>query len=149
MGIRAVLWGLGGAAVLAAAGAGVRRLRPVEVTGESMLPGLRPGDWLIVRSGARPAPGAVVVAEHPGRPGLLIVKRAVRRTDEGWWLESDNQRAAGRQDSWDFGAVPDGLVVGRVVARYWPLSRAGTVTRGLSGRHAAVTLGRPAHRSEQ
>ena len=82
MGIRAVLWGLGGAAVLAAAGAGVRRLRPVEVTGESMLPGLRPGDWLIVRSGARPAPGAVVVAEHPGRPGLLIVKRAVRRTDE-------------------------------------------------------------------
>lgn len=116
---RPVLWGLAGAAVLAAAGA--RRLRTVEVTGESMLPGLRPGDWLIVRAGARPLSGAVVVAEHPRRPGLLIVKRASHRTDEGWWLESDNQRAPGRSDSWDFGAVPDALVTGRVLARYRPL----------------------------
>lgn len=116
---RPVLWGLAGAAVLAAAGA--RRVRTVEVTGESMLPGLRPGDWLIVRVGARPAPGSVVVAEHPQRSGLLIVKRATHRSDEGWWLESDNQRAPGRSDSWDFGAVPDDLVVGRVLARYWPL----------------------------
>ena len=50
----------------------------------------------------------------------LIVKRAARREDDGWWLESDNQRAAGRQDSWDFGAVPEDLIVGRVVMRYWP-----------------------------
>ncbi|MFA1540876.1 nickel-type superoxide dismutase maturation protease [Actinomadura monticuli] len=113
------LCGLGGAAVLALAGA--RRLRTVEVTGDSMLPGLRPGDWLLVRAGARPAPGALVVAEHPERPGLLIVKRAARRAGDGWWLESDNQRAPGRRDSWDFGAVPDALLVGRVLARYRPL----------------------------
>ncbi|GAA4503273.1 hypothetical protein GCM10023191_055970 [Actinoallomurus oryzae] len=94
-------------------------MRAVEVTGESMLPALRPGDWLLVRSGARIVPGSVVVARHPRRD-LLIVKRAVRREADGWWLESDNQRAAGRQDSWDFGAVPDGLIVGRVVLRYWP-----------------------------
>jgi nickel-type superoxide dismutase maturation protease len=94
-------------------------MRAVEVTGESMLPVLRPGDWLLVRSGARIAPGDVVVARHP-RQDLLIVKRATRREADGWWLESDNQRAAGRQDSWDFGAVPDGLIVGRVVMRYWP-----------------------------
>lgn len=112
------LWALAGAAALALAGA--RRLRTVEVTGDSMLPGLRPGDWLIVRAGARPAPGAVVVAEHPERPGLRIVKRAAHRTEEGWWLESDNQRAPGRSDSWDFGPVPDTLVMGRVLARYWP-----------------------------
>jgi nickel-type superoxide dismutase maturation protease len=141
-----VLWCLA-AAVLAAAGS--RRLRTVEVTGDSMLPGLAPGDWLVVRRGARVRPGALVVAEHPGRPGLLIVKRAVHREPGGWWLESDNQRAPGRQDSWDFGAVPDALLAGRVVARYWPPSRAGTVTRGLSGWQAAVTLGRPAQRSEQ
>jgi nickel-type superoxide dismutase maturation protease len=84
-----------------------------------MLPALRPGDWLLVRSGARIVPGSVVVARHPGRD-LLIVKRAVRREADGWWLESDNQSAAGRQDSWDFGAVPDGLIVGRVLLRYWP-----------------------------
>ncbi|MBX6767381.1 MAG: nickel-type superoxide dismutase maturation protease [Actinomadura rubrobrunea] len=98
-------------------------LLAVEVTGESMTPALRPGDWLLVRRGARIAEGDVVVARHPGRDGLLIVKRATRRTDGGWWLESDNQGAPGRQDSWDFDAVPDPLIVGRVVARYWPPSR--------------------------
>ncbi len=95
-------------------------MRTMEVRGESMLPALRPGDWLLVRHGARVAPGHVVVARHPADADLLIVKRAVRRETGGWWLESDNQKAAGRQDSWDFGAVPDDLIVGRVVARYWP-----------------------------
>jgi nickel-type superoxide dismutase maturation protease len=94
-------------------------MRRVEVTGDSMLPALRPGDWLLVRSRARIAPGNVVVARHP-RQDRLIVKRAAWRDQGGWWLESDNQQAMGRQDSWDFGAVPDELIVGRVVARYWP-----------------------------
>ncbi|MGP4026939.1 nickel-type superoxide dismutase maturation protease [Actinomadura sp. 3N407] len=144
-----ILWGLAGGVVLALAGLR-RRLRTVEVTGDSMLPALRPGDWLLVRAGARPVRGDVVVARHPERPGLLIVKRAAHRSgDDGWWLESDNQGARGRRDSWDFGAVPDALVVGRVVARYRPLSRAGTLTRGALGWQAAVTLGRPAQRSEQ
>ncbi|MEV0666664.1 nickel-type superoxide dismutase maturation protease [Actinomadura luteofluorescens] len=116
----AVLCGLAGTAVIALA---ARRLRTVEVTGESMLPGLRPGDWLIVRDGARPVPGAVVVAGHPERRELLIVKRVSHRSADGWWLESDNQRAPGGRDSWDFGAVADDLVVGRVVLRYWPRPR--------------------------
>ncbi|WP_242901207.1 S26 family signal peptidase [Actinomadura terrae] len=121
------------------------RLRAVAVEGDSMLPTLRPGDWLLVHvtehgatghsatghgatahgAAGRVAAGDVVVARHPGRPDLLVVKRAAYRTDTGWWLESDNQRAPGRSDSWDFGAVPDHLLVGRVVARYWPPSRAG------------------------
>ncbi|NDU73027.1 S26 family signal peptidase [Actinomadura sp. DSM 109109] len=115
-----VLCGLAAASAALAALA-ARRLLTVEVTGESMLPGLRPGDWLVVHRGARPAPGDVVVAEHPERSGLLVVKRASHRSADGWWLESDNQLAPGRQDSWDFGAVPDRLVRGRVIARYWPL----------------------------
>ncbi|GAA1534244.1 hypothetical protein GCM10009678_15720 [Actinomadura kijaniata] len=121
----------GAAGLLAAGGAlaagGVllarRRLRAVAVTGESMLPALRPGDWLLVRNGARVSAGDVVVARHPLRPGTLVVKRAAFRSGDGWWLESDNQGAAGRQDSWDFDAVPDRLVLGRVVARYWPSPR--------------------------
>lgn len=102
-------------------------LRTFEVTGESMLPTLCPGDWLLVRTAprtrARVRPGDVVVARHPGEPDRLIVKRITGRTADGWWLESDNQRAAGRQDSWDFDAVPDRLIVGRVVGRYRPLRR--------------------------
>ncbi|WP_395110339.1 nickel-type superoxide dismutase maturation protease [Actinomadura sp. SCN-SB] len=105
-------------------------LRAMAVTGDSMLPALRPGDLLLVRTGARVGAGDVVVARHPERDGLLIVKRAGHRSGDGWWLESDNQRAAGRQDSWDFGAVPDRLLVGRVVARYWPLSRVAVFPRG-------------------
>lgn len=119
-----------GAALLSAVALGAlavarRRVRTVAVAGESMLPTLRPGDWLLVWNGARVAPGDLVVARHPGRPELLVVKRAAFRDGDGWWLESDNQNAPGRQDSWDFGAVPDGLVLGRAVARYWPARAAG------------------------
>ena len=49
--------------------------------------------------------------------GFLLVKRAVRRTGQGWWLESDN-RGVGEVDSRSFGAVPDGLIEGRVLWRY-------------------------------
>ncbi|HEU5160632.1 MAG TPA: S24 family peptidase [Streptosporangiaceae bacterium] len=108
----------------------MRRLMTVLVTGESMLPALRPGDRLLVRLGVPVRAGDIVVARHPRPPagelpadGLLIVKRAFRRTSEGWWLESDNQGAPGRRDSWDFGAVPDRDISGRVVGRYWPPSR--------------------------
>jgi phage repressor protein C with HTH and peptisase S24 domain len=135
------------------------RLMTVLVKGESMLPALRPGDRLLVRLGVPVRAGDIVVARHPGPPApdrdpdggpdddrdgaraggaaaVLIIKRAFRRTPAGWWLESDNQRAAGRQDSWDFGAVPDRDITGRVVGRYWPPSR-------LSLSLAARSPGRP------
>ncbi|MEV7009783.1 S24 family peptidase [Streptosporangium sp. NPDC051022] len=92
----------------------------VRVEGESMSPALRPGDWLWVRPGAPVRAGDLVVARLPSDPSLLIVKRAAWESAEGWWLESDNQRAPGRLDSWDFGAVPVSSLVGRVVLRYWP-----------------------------
>ncbi|GAA2722375.1 S24 family peptidase [Actinocorallia aurantiaca] len=95
------------------------RWRVVRVEGLSMLPTLGPGDRLLVREGPV-REGDLVVAR---RDGLLLVKRAVFRRDRGWWLESDNQRAPGRRDSWDFGAVPEQDVLGRVVLRYWPPSR--------------------------
>jgi signal peptidase I len=62
-----------------------RRLRRVEVAGDSMLPGLAPGDFLLLRRGA-PAPdraaGAIVAFEAPRSPGLperpeLLLKRIV------------------------------------------------------------------------
>ncbi len=90
----------------------------VRVEGESMLPALRSGDWLWVRRGARVRPGDLVVARLPSDPRTLIVKRARWRDGDDWWLESDNQRASGRRDSWDFGPVP---VTGRVILRYRPL----------------------------
>jgi nickel-type superoxide dismutase maturation protease len=97
-----------------------RRIQIVEVTGESMLPALRPGDRLVVRRAARVRAGDIVVAR---RDEVLMVKRVFGRAAGGWWLESDNQKAPGRRDSWDFGPVAEHDIVGRVVGRYWPPSR--------------------------
>jgi nickel-type superoxide dismutase maturation protease len=100
----------------------------VAVAERSMEPALWPGDWLLVRRSPRPGrpprirPGQIVVARHPGRPDLLLVKRAARREGAGWWLESDNP-GAGAVDSGSFGAVPPGLIEGRVLLRYWPPRR--------------------------
>jgi nickel-type superoxide dismutase maturation protease len=90
----------------------------VKVAERSMEPALRPGDWLLVRRTRRIRPGQVVLARHPERPEMLIIKRAARRAGGGWWLESDNP-AAGAVDSRRFGAVPVPLIEGRVLARYW------------------------------
>lgn len=88
-----------------------------------MQPALQPGDWLLVlrrmRAGWPPRirPGQIVIARHPGRPDLLLVKRAARRDGAGWWLESDNP-GAGAVDSRVFGVVPLQLIEGRMLARY-------------------------------
>ncbi len=95
----------------------------VAVAERSMEPVLRPGDWLLVRRPVRAGrpprvrPGRLVVARHPGRPDLLIVKRAVRRQDGGWWLESANP-GVGAGDSRSFGPVAPKLIEGRVLLRY-------------------------------
>ena len=76
----------------------------VAVAERSMEPVLRPGDWLLVRRRLRAGrplrirTGQLVIARHPGRPGLLLVKRAGRREPAGWWLQSDNP-GAGAVDS--------------------------------------------------
>lgn len=114
----------------------------VAVAEQSMLPALRPGDWLLARRTRRIRPGQIVLAWHPSRPGFLLVKRAVRWVEGdgpggtggggppcgegaggGWWLESDNP-AAGAVDSSRFGPVPEEKIVGRVLVRYWRPRRA-------------------------
>ena len=100
----------------------------VAVAEQSMLPALRPGDWLLAWRTTRIRPGQVVLAWHPQRPGFLLVKRAAWRVEGdgevggGWWLASDNP-AAGAVDSARFGPVPPELIAGRVIGRYWPLRR--------------------------
>ncbi len=90
-----------------------------------MRPTLCAGDLCLVVWGSPVRPGNVVVARLPGRP--LGVKRAVRRTAEGWWLEGDDPEAS--TDSRTFGAVPDDAVLGRVVIRYWPPARRPVLVR--------------------
>src|SRR6187397_3180823 len=88
------------------------------VHGRSMQPTLRDGDRLLVRHGAVPRAGDLVVVRLPD--GVLAVKRATMRRDGGW-VERDN-RAEG-VDSWQVGAIPDGDVLAVVRSRVWPLLR--------------------------
>lgn len=98
----------------------------VAVAGTSMAPALLPGDFLLVRYGARPRPGGVVVARRPDRPGLLVVKRVSGAVGpDAWWLAGDDPSCS--DDSRVFGPVRTADVLARVVARYWPPGRLGPV----------------------
>ena len=96
------------------------------VEGLSMVPALRPGDWLLAWRTQRIRPGQVVLAWHPRRPELLLVKRVAWRVEGdgevggGWWLASDNA-VPGAEDSAHFGPVPTENIVAVVLVRYWPL----------------------------
>lgn len=73
-------------------------LQRVRVVGPSMVPALRHGDIVIVRHGARVRPGDIVLASFRSLPGRLVLKRAARPVDGGWWLTSDNGFAGGDSD---------------------------------------------------
>jgi SOS-response transcriptional repressor LexA len=95
----------------------------VTVAEHSMLPILYPGDWLLCRRTRHIRPGDLVIARNPEKTEMLVVKRAARRAGpEAWWLESENPYA-GAVDSNRFGPVPDELITGRVLTRYWPARR--------------------------
>jgi phage repressor protein C with HTH and peptisase S24 domain len=88
------------------------RLTWVAVSGPSMAPTLRHGDTVVVRTTGSIEPGDVVVARFRALPDRLVVKRAARRWEGGWWLVSDNTFAGG--DSAAHGVAD---VVGTVVLR--------------------------------
>ncbi|MGI9197317.1 MAG: nickel-type superoxide dismutase maturation protease [Candidatus Nanopelagicales bacterium] len=88
----------------------------VAVSGDSMAPTLREGQWWVAWRTRTCRPGDIVVMEHPEHDGLLAAKRAIRHEDGGWWVEGDNPDHS--RDSRHFGPVPDERIVGRLVMRY-------------------------------
>ena len=90
----------------------------VAVTGDSMAPTLRPGEWWIAARTRRARVGDIVVVDHPEEE-LLAVKRLVRRAGRECWVEGDN--AARSRDSRHFGPVDSSRIVGRLLMRYAPL----------------------------
>lgn len=91
------------------------------VTGRSMLPTLAGGDRLLVRYGATPVPGDLVLARFAD--GTLAVKRVAYAAETssgatGWFLLSDNPDEG--VDSRHRGALAPEAVTGVVRARVWP-----------------------------
>lgn len=87
----------------------------VEVRGGSMIPTLRPGEWLFVRRDVPPRPGAVMVVRQAGRQ---VVKRVVRVDENGVWVEGDNAGAS--DDSRTYGPVDPKDVIGEARFIYGP-----------------------------
>jgi phage repressor protein C with HTH and peptisase S24 domain len=87
----------------------------VLVVGPSMVPTLRHGDAVLVRRPGRVRPGSVVIARFTAGPDHLVVKRAIRPVEGGWWVEGDNPLVT--DDSRAYGTAE---VLGIVVWRYWP-----------------------------
>ncbi len=103
-------------------------MRPwrVAVTGHSMEPALREGDWLLVLPPRRvPRRGEVLLVRDPRERSRLLLKRVAQVQGDGVVLLGDH--AAHSTDSRVFGAVPFGDVIGRAALRYAPLERFGLI----------------------
>ena len=94
------------------------RRRLFEVQGPSMLPGLKPGQRLLVKPHRldQPLPqiGSIVVCRHPSKPDMVITKRLSGRTDQQLDLRGDNPEES--TDSRHFGPVPVESLIGEATA---------------------------------
>ena len=113
------------AGVLLGSGAIVRPRRVI-VAGRSMEPTLEAGDRLLVARTGPSKTGDLVALRDPFDRHRVIVKRVAAVHRGELVVRGDNADAS--VDSRVFGPVPDRDVLGRVVRRYAPPSRAGTVT---------------------
>ena len=97
----------------------LRSHRHLRVDGFSMLPTLKPGDWVIYQprqaTDLLPSNGSVVVACLPRQPKLLIVKRISHRDPSGVYLLGDNLDIS--TDSRDFGPVQPEDILGNVESK--------------------------------
>ena len=92
-----------------------QRLGGYDAEADVPIESVRSGDVVIVRHTAAVQVGDVVLARFRALPDRLVVKRAVRREADGWWLASDNSFAGG--DSETHGVAD---VLGRVVLKLRP-----------------------------
>ena len=86
-----------------------------------MSPLLEPGDLIMVNPYAyqktRPHLGDLVVATHPTKPNLKIIKRLTSLTEDGFcFLAKENPHDG--TDSHTFGLVPLTTILGKVTSRF-------------------------------
>lgn len=91
------------------------KMGTVAVSGESMMPTYRSGDWLVVAWGAQFKIGDVILVEREDRPGVFLIKRLERSEGSNYWVEGDNKSIS--TDSREWGFIGSDEIVGRVLFR--------------------------------
>ena len=92
----------------------------VDIQGDSMWPTICDGErleFLPHDTENVPAKGSVVLAEHPLKQGVLMVKRVKSVSAGRVFLEGDNPDPLASEDSHNFGTVPFCNIVGVWVGR--------------------------------
>ena len=93
-----------------------RRAYGMRVEGDSMIPSLRSGERVLIDPKASVEPGDVVLAQHPYKSSVRILKRLTSIEPDGrFYLSGDNP--ADSTDSRTFGSISKSDVLGKVVAR--------------------------------
>ena len=86
------------------------------IQGDSMLPFLKDGDLVLIDPYAKPQIDDVVLARHPFKKSVRIIKRVRGISPEGrYFLVGDN--AEGSTDSRSFGAIQAKDILGKAVSR--------------------------------
>lgn len=99
----------------------LRKRKRFRVTGNSMLPLLKPQEEVLIDPridpNQPPKEGEIVVAQHPTKSNLQLIKRVASVSEDGrLFLEGDN--LAESTDSRVFGRVKLEQIVGRVTCRF-------------------------------
>ena len=93
---------------------GCRELFLVE--GDSMVPALKDGDYVMIDSYAELNIGDIVLAQHPFKQSVKIIKRIKEISPEGrYFLVGDNPSES--SDSRAFGALSAKDILGKAVCR--------------------------------
>jgi nickel-type superoxide dismutase maturation protease len=94
----------------------VGRRRLLKVEGDSMHPTLKSGDVVLVDPRAFIAIGDIVVAKHPYKQSVKMIKR-VESIDAGERCVLMGDNPDGSTDSRSFGKIAKADIVGKVVCR--------------------------------
>jgi len=112
--------------------------------GRSMEPEIMDGNWVLISRNVREIErNDVVLLRSPQNPNEFLVKRVTKLEGEPmrtlnpvnrkpWvprghvWIEGDNKESS--LDSREYGPVSKGLITGKVIYKFWPLSQAGFIS---------------------
>ena len=87
-----------------------------KVAGDSMSPTFKDGDAVMVSPDTRVAPGDIVLAKHPYKQSVKMLKRVTSIDENGRYsLAGDNPDES--TDSRTFGTVPIEYIYGKAVCR--------------------------------